>query len=100
MYWGTPKPVTILTGYLGSGKTTVLNEVLKDERAARTAVIVNDIGSVSIDASLIKKTNVRKNNIDMVELTNGCICRSMILPGRKTSKGFWWRLPESAIPPQ
>ena len=74
MHWGTPKPVTILTGYLGSGKTTVLNEVLKDERAAHTAVIVNDIGSVSIDASLIKKTNVRKNNIDMVELTNGCIC--------------------------
>ena len=74
MHWGTPKPVTILTGYLGSGKTTVLNEVLKDERAAHTAVIVNDIGSVNIDASLIKKTNVRKNNIDMVELTNGCIC--------------------------
>ena len=46
-------PVTIFTGYLGSGKTTVLNELLKNEAAEKIAVIVNDMGSVNIDASLI-----------------------------------------------
>ena len=47
-------PVTILTGYLGSGKTTVLNELLKNEAAEKIAVIVNDMGSVNIDVSLIR----------------------------------------------
>ena len=68
------KPVTIITGYLGSGKTTVLNELLKYESSEKVAVIVNDMGKINIDASLIKKTNICKNDINMVELSNGCIC--------------------------
>ena len=68
------KPVTIITGYLGSGKTTVLNEILKNSGSEKMAVIVNDMGSINIDASLIKKSTVCKNSINMVELSNGCIC--------------------------
>ena len=68
------KPVTIITGYLGSGKTTVINEMLKNIDSEKMAIIVNDMGSVNIDASLIKNAAVHENEIDMVELSNGCIC--------------------------
>lgn len=54
MFEKEKKPVTILTGYLGSGKTTVLNELLKYRGSEKIAVIVNDMGSINIDASLIK----------------------------------------------
>lgn len=74
MFEKEKKPVTILTGYLGSGKTTVLNELLKNKGSEKIAVIVNDMGSVNVDASLIKKSNVCENSTDMVELSNGCIC--------------------------
>lgn len=68
------KPVTLLTGYLGSGKTTVMNELLKNQKGKKLAVIVNDVGSVNIDASLIKKSGVSSEDTDVVELQNGCIC--------------------------
>lgn len=68
------KPVTIITGYLGSGKTTVMNELLRNKGSEKIAVIVNDMGSINIDASLIKSTNVAQHDVNMVELSNGCIC--------------------------
>ena len=55
MFNDLKKPVTILTGYLGSGKTTVLNEIIKYAGTKKIAVIVNDMGSVNIDASYIKR---------------------------------------------
>ncbi len=69
-------PVLLLTGYLGSGKTTLLNRILSNERGIRFAVIVNDIGEVNIDASLIQKGGVvgKKDQGDLVALQNGCIC--------------------------
>lgn len=69
-------PVLLLTGYLGSGKTTLLNRILTNERGIRFAVIVNDIGEVNIDASLIQKGGVvgKKDAGDLVALQNGCIC--------------------------
>lgn len=68
------KPVILLTGYLGAGKTTVMNELLKNQEAKKLAVIVNDMGAVNIDASLIKKSSMSSYDTEMVELQNGCIC--------------------------
>ena len=74
MFGSSKKPVTIITGYLGSGKTTVLNELLKNAGSEGIALIVNDMGSVNIDASLIAKSSVTQADSKMIELTNGCIC--------------------------
>lgn len=68
-------PVLLLTGYLGSGKTTLLNRILNNNRGIRFAVIVNDIGEVNIDASLIQQGGVvSQQNDSLVALQNGCIC--------------------------
>lgn len=68
-------PVTLLTGYLGAGKTTLLNYVLGNQKGYKVAVIVNDIGEVNIDASLIENNGVVNQKDDnLVPLSNGCIC--------------------------
>ena len=71
-------PVLLVTGYLGSGKTTLLNRILTNQRGIRFAVIVNDIGEVNIDASLIQQGGVVSQQDDsLVALQNGCICCSL-----------------------
>lgn len=68
-------PITLLTGYLGAGKTTLLNYVLNNKQNYKVAVIVNDIGEVNIDASLIGAENIVSQKDDsLVPLQNGCIC--------------------------
>ena len=68
-------PVLLITGYLGSGKTTLLNRLLANKKGIKFAVIVNDIGEVNIDASLIEKGGIVGNTDDsLVALQNGCIC--------------------------
>ena len=68
-------PVLLLTGYLGSGKTTLLNRILQNKKGIKFAVIVNDIGEVNIDASLIEKGGIVNEQDDsLVALQNGCIC--------------------------
>jgi G3E family GTPase len=68
-------PILLLTGYLGSGKTTLVNNILKNRKGIKFAVIVNDIGEVNIDAELIQRGGVvGKKDDSLVALQNGCIC--------------------------
>ncbi|MBI2136333.1 GTP-binding protein [Candidatus Woesearchaeota archaeon] len=62
-------PVTIITGYLGSGKTTLVNHILQNNKGLKVAVIVNEFGEIGIDNQLIVSTKE-----DIIELSNGCIC--------------------------
>src|SRR6476469_4338680 len=62
-------PVTIITGFLGGGRTMILNHILTNHQGVKTAVLVNEFGEIGIDNELIVKTGD-----DMVELSNGCIC--------------------------
>ena len=71
-------PILLLTGYLGSGKTTLVNNILTNKKGIKFAVIVNDIGEINIDASLIQKGGIVDQKDDsLVALQNGCICCSL-----------------------
>jgi len=65
----TPVPVTIIGGFLGAGKTSLLNHILTNSTGRRVAVLVNDFGDINIDAKLIVSIEG-----ETVSLANGCIC--------------------------
>lgn len=67
-------PVTLLCGYLGAGKTTLMNKVLTNQKGYKVAVIVNDIGEINVDESLIAKGANITDTSSIVGLQNGCIC--------------------------
>ena len=96
-------PIVIITGYLGSGKTTLMQNILKQEQR-KIALIVNDMGSINIDASILNKTGNRVAQVEMVEMQNGCICCTLRdefmaeierLSENKTSKRYLLRLQAS-----
>ena len=67
-----PVPLIILTGFLGAGKTTILNRVLGAQHHLRIAVLVNELGRIDIDAGLI-----RARAGDVLELSGGCVCHQI-----------------------
>ena len=70
--------VTVLTGFLGSGKTTVLRRLLAEPAGLRIAAVVNDIGPVNVDAMVIDGLQVASRTPGRVELTNGCACCALV----------------------
>ena len=87
-------PVTILTGFLGSGKTTVLNRLLKLPSLADTAVIINEFGAVGLDHLLIEQAIE-----DAVLLKNGCICCTVRGDIADTLDSLWERREQGTLPP-
>jgi len=68
-----PTPILLITGYLGAGKTTLINRLLSEQRGRRLAAVVNDFGAINIDAALLASVSE-----DVISLENGCICCSLL----------------------
>jgi G3E family GTPase len=87
-------PVTILTGFLGSGKTTLLNRALRDPALARTAVVINEFGEISLDHAL-----AAQSDDTIVVLENGCLCCTVFGDLVGTLNNLYHRREAGEVPP-
>lgn len=91
---GEKLPVSLITGFLGSGKTTLINRLLMAPEMARTVVLVNEFGRISIDSDLIARSDET-----VVELKNGCVCCALNEDLAETLRGFMEKRRSGEMPP-
>ncbi len=88
-----PLPVTVLTGFLGAGKTTLINHLLEHNHSERIAIIENEFGAVNVDGALLKTSA----DVEVVELSNGCVCCSIRGELTEALQGLLQRMDEGAF---